>query len=150
MNKKKIIIILIGCFLFVFTTIIYNPFNIIRLELFFNNVEKVEIYSYQGRDSWIETASPSYLEELKYIFNYKIDINEKYVEANKRSFTKSTFIRNYHVEKLDFKCLFKALNANYRSWTKHPCLKRCIDPFHTYREPRSPVRRSIISMRCSA
>ena len=62
--------------------------------------------------------------------NLLIDINEKYVEANKRSFTKSTFIKNYQIESLDFKCLFKALNANYRSWTKYPCLKRCIDPIY--------------------
>ena len=109
MNKKKIILILIGCFLFVFTTIIYNPFNIIRLELFFNNVEKVEIYSYQGRDSWIETASPSDLEELNYIFNYKIDINKKYLKSkiflDKTQINKlKNSLRKSSVLKVPYKC----------------------------------------------
>ena len=62
--------------------------------------------------------------------NLLIDLNEKYIESNNKSFTISSFIRNFHVESLDFKCLNRALKANYRNWTKYRCLKRCIDPIY--------------------
>ncbi len=80
MKKKKIILLITGCLLFVYTTIIYNPFEIIRLELFFNDVEKVEIYSYKDRSLWIESSSQSDLEKLNFIRNYKVEINEKYLK----------------------------------------------------------------------
>lgn len=62
--------------------------------------------------------------------NLLIDLNEKYIESNKKSFTIKSFIRTFHVESLDFKCLYRGLKANYRNWTKYPCLKRCIDPMY--------------------
>ena len=80
MKKKKIILLITGCLLFVYTTIIYNPLEIIRLELFFNDVEKVEIYSYKDRSLWIESSSQSDLEQLNFIRNYKVEINEKYLK----------------------------------------------------------------------
>ncbi len=108
-KKKKIILIFVGCFLFVFTTIIYNPFKIFKLELFFNNVEKVEIYSYQERNLWIETSSQSDLKKLNYIINGEIYIDKKYLRNkitlndNQISELKSRLRKTFNLD-LTYKC----------------------------------------------
>ena len=112
MKKKKIILLITGCLLFVYTTIIYNPFEIIRLELFFNDVEKVEIYSYKDRSLWIESSSQSDLKKLNFIRNYKVEINEKYRIFNEQIDTLKKNAEEKSVELEDFKNIETTDNYN--------------------------------------
>jgi hypothetical protein len=41
---------------------------------------------------------------------------------------KKDFFNDYHIEGLDFKCLYDGLRAKKMDRKKYPCLKRCSDP----------------------
>ncbi|MBN2820071.1 MAG: hypothetical protein JXP36_13930 [Bacteroidales bacterium] len=60
--------------------------------------------------------------------NLLIDLDEVYFKSNKKRISKSSFVKNFHVETIDFKCLYQALKANSRNWKKYRCLYRCVDP----------------------
>jgi hypothetical protein len=56
------------------------------------------------------------------------DYLEEYNNENKNKINVRQFLRNYHVEGVDFKCLYKGLISNMVDKKKYPCLKRPSDP----------------------
>jgi hypothetical protein len=106
--KKKVVIFLIGCILILYSTVLYNPINIFKVEMFFYHVEKVELYSYVDRNLWNETFNRDDLKELTYLENNKINIDTKNLK-NKISLSKNEIskIKNSLFRKnlsLPYKC----------------------------------------------
>ncbi|WP_306353305.1 hypothetical protein [Flavobacterium sp. '19STA2R22 D10 B1'] len=56
------------------------------------------------------------------------DFKEKYNHQNKKNLKTSTFLNNYKVQDLDFKCMYKGLRSKEMDRNKYPCLRRCNDP----------------------
>ncbi|RYE56549.1 MAG: hypothetical protein EOP48_07765 [Sphingobacteriales bacterium] len=56
------------------------------------------------------------------------DYLEYFNDRNTNKVTANTFLRNYQVNGIDLKCLYKGLRAKSRDDAKFPCLKRVDDP----------------------
>ncbi|WP_306353307.1 hypothetical protein [Flavobacterium sp. '19STA2R22 D10 B1'] len=56
------------------------------------------------------------------------DFKEKYNHQNMKNLKTTTFLNNYKVQDLDFKCMYKGLRSKEIDRNKYPCLERCNDP----------------------
>ena len=76
---------------------------------------------------------------MAYIDYYKVlevsknasekDIKKAYRDYNFKDLKKKLFFREYFVESIDFKCLYKGLRQNKIDKERFPCLKTCSDTF---------------------
>ncbi|SIT21873.1 hypothetical protein SAMN05421786_109178 [Chryseobacterium ureilyticum] len=56
------------------------------------------------------------------------DYLEYYNEHNDKKLTSNSFLKNYYVEGIDFKCLYNGLHSDEIDRKKYPCLQRVNDP----------------------
>ncbi|KIX22023.1 hypothetical protein SY27_04940 [Flavobacterium sp. 316] len=62
-------------------------------------------------------------------FAFYFDIKKAYRDYNFKDLKKKLFFREYFVESIDFKCLYKGLRQNKIDKERFPCLKTCSDTF---------------------
>ena len=60
------------------------------------------------------------------------DFKEDFYSYYEKKLTTRHFLRGYHVEGIDFKCLYQGLTAKEIDRNKYPCLKRVSDPIIIY------------------
>ncbi|MGC4040334.1 MAG: hypothetical protein QM710_05990 [Flavobacterium sp.] len=56
------------------------------------------------------------------------DFKDMYLNSNFKKLSTSKFFKNYIVQDLDFKCLYKGLRCGNSNSNKYPCLMKCNDP----------------------
>ena len=57
--------------------------------------------------------------------NLFFDINREFERLNEQKITIKRFLKDYHINSVDFGCLYNALKSGEYNKTKYPCLKGC-------------------------
>lgn len=55
------------------------------------------------------------------------EVKEESMKSREKKLSTKSFLHNYSVEGLDFKCIYKGLRSGEKDTKKFPCLKNCSD-----------------------
>ena len=66
--------------------------------------------------------------DINDILSFVTDFKEMYNKENSEKLSTSKFLKNYHVESLDFECLYRGIKSDVIDRKKFPCLQRVNDP----------------------